>query len=622
MKFEKILRDVNSHKAWLIPLALLVSAFIIRLIYLNQMQDLPTFDHPIMDEQYHVELADQINNKTLPKEPYYRAPLYPYLLAILMRITGGSLYGVRFLQILLASFLPLLVFGLGLRLFNRKVAFWAAAIAVFYPTFLYYDITLLITSSMVLLTVLFIRQLYVCRDNPLRLTSFALAGLLLGLAGLARPNILLAGPALIIWFWLVLLPQLGWRRTLIRYALLGIVSLVVILPVTVRNYVVSDDAVFIAWQGGFNFYLGNNREATGWSATVPGIDPSWQGGYRDAIAIAEHNQRRTLKKSEVSDFWYNLTLKEIRTDPSNFLSLQLKKLRLFFNGYEIPNNQDIYFSRQFGPLLSLFLSDRLIYWPYGLLAPLAFLGFLFSLRQWRKFLLVYLVFGAWVLSLQLFFVCARYRQPLIPLMLLFAVYALVRIAELVRHRDVRNLTLAGVFGVLLIVESNHDLVHLAPERVEAENRLMLGNAYLEQDNQIRAMKEFRLALEADSSFAPGYNNLGMLLARRGSSFEAADLFRRAITLDPNTVETFVNLATVYLEKGEIAPAIEVLLKARQLHPFNDYVHLKLAMTYFEAGQMKEAKEAVERSLRLNPSNRTARQIHQQIQQALSNSKQP
>ncbi|MBU8934827.1 MAG: glycosyltransferase family 39 protein [candidate division Zixibacteria bacterium] len=616
MNLDKTFGRLGRYQTWLVPLALFIAAITMRLIFLNQIQEFPTFDHPIMDEGYHVQVVDQINSDTLPKEPFYRAPLYPYLLALFMQIAGGSLYWVRFIQIVLGSFLPLLVYGLGVRLFSRNIAFWATSLAVFYPTFLYYDVTLLITSLMVLLTALFVYQLYRCQSDPERLSLFVVAGLLLGLAGLARPNILLAGPVLAFWVWLILKPELGWRKALIRYALIGFASLIVILPITIRNYVVSDDPVFIAWQGGFNFYLGNNSEATGWSATVSDIDPTWQGGYRDAVAVAEHRLGGTLKKSEVSDFWYDLAWEEIVAHPGHFLTLQIKKARLFVNGYEIPNNQDIYFTRDFAPILRPLLSNGFVYWPFGLLMPLAILGFFFSLRRWRKFLALYLVSGAWILSLQMFFVCARYRQPLIPLILLFAVYAAVRIIELARRRDKRNLLLVCIAGVLLLWESNHDILHLSPQRVEAENRHMLGNAFNDQNNPIRAEKEFRKAIAADSTFAPGFNNLGMMLAQRGSWLEAADLFRHGITIDPQTVETFFNLATAYLELGDNEAAIDVLLRARQLHPFHDYVHLKLGMTYYEIGQLPQALEAVEQSLRINPSNETARQFYQQIQQAI------
>ncbi len=609
---RRFIEKLSHRFNWIVPLCIVAAAFIIRLMYLNQVSDIPTFDHPIMDEHYHVQLVEQILNNTLPQEPFFRAPLYPYTLALLFTLTGKSFYWSRFIQIIIASLLPLLIYGIGLRLFNRSIAFWSAVTAVFYPTFLYYDTSLLITSLMTVLTTLLLLLLYRCQDNPTRTVNFIMAGLLLGVAGLARPNILLFGPALFIWIWLVIKPHIGFKPAIIRFALIGFSTLFVILPTTLRNYVVSHDPVFIAWQGGFNFFLGNNRQASGWSATAPGIDQTWQGGYLQAIAIAEQAAGHRLKRSEISDFWYDKAWEEIAADPGHFVALQLRKLRLFLNGYEIPNNQDIYLVRQFAPIIKPLLFTGVVYFPFGILIPLAVLGLVLSLRKWRFYLLLYLLLGSYIISLQLFFVCARYRQPLIPVLILLAVFAIVRLIRYFRQRNYRTASVCLLLIGLVMVESNHDMLLLDPARIKAENHLLLGNAYLEQGQTVRAEKEFRKAITVDTTFAQGYNNLGMLLAKRKSYFEAISLFQKAISIDPETVESFFNLATVYLEKQDINSALEVLKQARRFHPYNDYVYLKLGLTYYEVGKIADAKEAIQQCLRLNPDNNVAREVYQQI----------
>jgi len=600
---------------WLIPAVLFVAAVAVRLVYLFQIESLPTFYHAIMDEGYHLVVADQIRSGTLPAEPYYRAPLYPHVLGLLLTLTGSSLFWSRLIQIVMGAFLPLIMFGLGRRLFNRTVATWSAVVAVFYPTFLYYDATLLITSLMVLLTTLLTWQIYRTEMKPSALNCIA-AGLLLGLAGLARPNILLLGPALIIWIIFSIRPTLGWKRAIGRYALIGLAAVVVVAPVTIRNYVAGNELVMIAWQGGFNFFLGNNRQASGWSATAPGIDGSWEGGYQQAIAIAEQARGRRLPRTEVSDYWYDVAFDEIRSAPGAFLALQVKKLRLFFNGYEIPNNQDIYLARDFAPVLKPLLFTGWIYFPYGLLAPLALLGLILSLRQWRRFLPVYLVLGSYIFSLMLFFVCARYRQPLLPLMILMAVYGVQETARFVRRRNYRAIALFAILLLGLTVESNHDMLRLDPNRVNAENHLMLGNAWRDQANANRAVNEYRTALSVDPTYALAHNNLGLLFAQRGNLRDAAGHFESAIRLDPQTIEPFYNLATVYLETGQATAAIGVLEKGRQVHPYDDYMELKLAMTYFEVGDMSQARQAVRRSLQLNRESQPARDLADRIRRTL------
>jgi len=553
-----------------------------------------------MDEQYHLALAEQINSEDgLPDEPYYRAPLYPYFLAFVFNLTGESFYWTRLIQILFGSLLPVLLYFLGLMLFSRSVAFWSAAIAAFYPTFLYYDSALLITSLMVLLTTLLIIQLYRCQNNPTSI-QFVIVGLLLGFAGLARPNILLLGPFLFVWIAYVIKPQLGWKKALINYGLIALASLIVISPVTIRNYAVGNDTVFISWQGGYNFYIGNNRQASGWSATVPGIDNTWGGGYKQSIAIAEENRGKQLKRSEVSDFWLELAFEEIKQDPANFFSLQLKKLRLFGNGFEIPNNQNIYLVREFSSLISPLMFEKVLFFPYGLLVPLALLGLAFSLKYWPKYLLIYLLLSSYLVTLMLFFVCARFRQPIIPVLIMLAVFAVVQVIEFFKKRDFKNLSLTFLVFFLLMIESNHDLTGIDRNHLRAEDHMLLGTAYLDQGLLESAKREFTKSIKFDPAFGLPYNNLGLISLRRGDANAASQLFLKAIQADPETLEPYFNLATQSIEKQQFEEALEILYQARQRQPLNDFVHLKIGSTLYQLGRVDEARLAIEESLRLNP----------------------
>lgn len=116
----------------------------------------------------------------------------------------------RLIQILIGSLLPLLILLFGTRLFGRKIGIWAACIAIFYPTFIYFDSSLLITFLITLLTTFLIWILY--KNESFTLWKFIIAGIVLGLAGLARPNILLIGPFLFIWFWFIIKPKIGLKK--------------------------------------------------------------------------------------------------------------------------------------------------------------------------------------------------------------------------------------------------------------------------------------------------------------------------------------------------------------------------------------------------------------------------
>jgi len=597
---------------WLVPLFIFIASFSVRFVYLNQLESMPTFNYPIMDEKYHVEIAGKINSdEGYGDEPFYRAPLYPYFFSGLYQLTGKSLFWTRFIQIILGALLPLLIYLFGLKLFNNKVAFWATAVAVFYPTFLYYDSSLLITSLMVLLTAILVWQLYRCQENP-RPFNFILAGLLLGLAGLARPNILILGPALFIWIWFVIKPRLGFKKAFIRYILIGIVSIIIILPVTARNYFVGKDLVFIAWQGGFNFFLGNNRLASGWSATVPGIDFTWEGGYREAIAIAEQNSGRELKRSEVSDYWYGMAFDEIKKSPGRYALLIFKKLLLFFNGYEIPNNQDLYFTREYVPLLIPLMFTRFIYFPFGLLAPLAIIGLFYSFKEWRKYLIFYLVIGSYLITLLLFFVCTRFRQPLLPYLILFAIAGIYGMVKQFRSSQKINSILISAGFIMLLIGCNYNILKLDAQNIKAENHLNMGLAYLEQNRLSRADKQFQISIKTDPSFAPAHSNLGIIATRRGKLVDATKHFRAALENEPYISDHYFNLSNNFADRGDIVSAVKVLEDARQVFPNHPKVLLRLSATYLQAGQLDSAQATIDECLQYIPNNDLARQIRNEI----------
>lgn len=606
--------DLNSQNTTRkLAIFIFTFALIVRFIFLLQFQNIPTFDNPVMDEKYHMHLIEQINSdEGLPNEPFFRAPLYPYLLSIFWKITNNSYFGIRVIQIFLGSLIPLFLFLLGRKLFSQKIAFIAGLITACYPTLIYYDNALLITFLITLFSVMLLYALY--RTEDITTIYSIVIGIMLGLAGLARPNILLFGPFLFLWFWVIVKTRIGTKKAMLQYLILGITTIVIILPVTIRNYVVSGDPIFIAWQGGINFYIGNNNNSTGWSATLPGIDKSWEGGYTESIALAEQEMNRKLKRSEVSSFWFNKTFENISQHKESFLSLILKKMRLIVNGYEIPNNQNIYLAKDYSIIADFLLWQKVIYFPYGILIPFALVGIGYSLKNWRKFLPVYLFLFAYGLSLILFFVCARFRQPMIPIFILFAVYGLFELSKQIKARDYKNLMLVFLALLLIGIESNHDMLGLKQARVKAEDYHLIGSVYLEQNNLPKAESAFKMSVRADSSFGRGYNNLGLIYGRRADYRNAEINFRKAIAHNPDIVESYTNFATVMILKGDFEQAIQILLNTAQAFPLNDLVMMKVGLTYYQMNDLDNAKIYLQKAIRLNPNNMQAQDAFNQIRQ--------
>jgi 4-amino-4-deoxy-L-arabinose transferase-like glycosyltransferase len=117
------------------PLLVALLAFLVRLIYLIELSSRPGFTAPIIDELWHWEWAQQIISGSFwGEEAFFRAPLYPYFLAMLAKITGSSIFWTKFLQTILCGGTAVLLFKLTEHIFNRPVAIIAGFFYAFYGT--------------------------------------------------------------------------------------------------------------------------------------------------------------------------------------------------------------------------------------------------------------------------------------------------------------------------------------------------------------------------------------------------------------------------------------------------------------------------------------------------------
>ena len=582
---------------------------------------MPTFDHPVMDEGYHIQLTDEIlSGKLVTDKPFYRAPLYPYTLALLRKVTGDNLFAVRVIQSALGSLLPVILFFFGMRLFQRKVALTAAIIAVFYPTFIYYDASLLITSVMTLLSLLVVWQTVRAERSP-TLWRFVALGALIGLAALARPNVLFYVPALAVWFWFAIRNQFHnkFSNPLLSYGIVIASALIVIAPVTIHNWVVSGEFIPISWQGGYNFYLGNNHQANGWSATAPGIKSSWQGGYLDAINIAQSQTGKTLNEKQIDNYWWSRGWDEVSSHPVATFKLFVKKLGYLVNGFEIPNNQNLYIVERFSPLAQALFARSPLFVPFGIIAPFALLGLLFTLKRAKEYLPMLLFIVSYAFSIAMFFVCARYRQPLLPFALLLAAYGFYEIWSLVQRRKWRRFMPYAVALVGFFILSNYDLVGLDAHVQSASDHFLLGTSYQQRSDIPNAEREYQAALADDPEFIDAHNNLGLIAAGRQDAANAERHFLVVLRSEPDNATALINLAMSLMQRDKLTEAQRLLERASKVDSLNYNVHYRLGLVYHLQERFKLARDSYLKTLQLNPNFAPAKQNLHIVEEALRDS---
>ena len=122
------------------PLIIAAVAVLVRIFYLFELSRIPGFLVPMVDEKWHWLWANEIINESFwGTGAYFRAPLYPYFLAFLSWITGGSILFSKILQVLVTAGTAWFIYQLADRLFNKKTAIVAGFIYAFYGMMIFYE---------------------------------------------------------------------------------------------------------------------------------------------------------------------------------------------------------------------------------------------------------------------------------------------------------------------------------------------------------------------------------------------------------------------------------------------------------------------------------------------------
>jgi 4-amino-4-deoxy-L-arabinose transferase-like glycosyltransferase len=402
------------------PLLLfLTGVFVVKAIVLWQLQHHPLLEpEGGVDSAEYVHLARRVLAGDLLLGPglYYLSPLYVYFLAATLWVSD-SLVFVRVAQIALGTAAVGLIFLTARDWLGERAAWLAAAMAALTGIFTFYEIVLFQSSIDVFLTA---AALYCLSAASAGRRIEILAGVFLGLEFLNRPNVAIAIGAVV----LVLLMARQWRRA----ALLAAGLAVAVTPLAARNAVVNRQFALTSSQGGLNFYIGNNPEATGQYAAVPGVRPTMAGQSEDTRRVAEAAVGHPLTDADVSFYYTRLGLDWIGQHPGGAAALFARKLALTFSAqhqwldYSYP-----YYAHDTGSLLA-----ALVVGPW-LLVPLAFAGAALllagagpsdsagsgGLGSTRRGLIVIVFAAAYAVSVAAFFVAERYRLPLfVPLCIL------------------------------------------------------------------------------------------------------------------------------------------------------------------------------------------------------------
>lgn len=612
--------ESSSHRKgnnWIFPLALATAALAVRLWHIASLRALPLFEHPYegLDAELYINLARVVAAGDLfPPGLLHAAPVYAHFLGALFRVAGDGLLLPRIVQAVLGSITVLILWRTGREIAGARAGAVAGIVAALYSPFILSEGTLQSAALVPFLTSFLILMLIRARSSG----RWALAaGFLFAATVLNRPDTLLLLAPVPVW---LLLAGEGRRPA----ALFLAAALVILVPYSMRSSERAGGFTPVSAHGGIHFYIGNHEGADGTLSPVEGVRPTPEGFARDTHALAIKESGRTLTAAQVSSHWFARGLDWIRSDPVAWMRLLARKTLLFWNDYEIPNNEDLYFLRRFS--LPLNLPVPL----FGLVAPFAIFGILFGRFSKGSRSLLTIVTIVCFLSALLFFVTGRYRLPAAPPLILLASGGIMAALSAARKRQAMFLLLIPLFvfcnlpvrrfdfaapecrlGSSYIQRGDWAEAEAAFSRAEtihsgfAEAKRGLARVYRETERSEQAIRIYGELAALDRESRTARNDMATLLAREGRTDEAIRILEELLSEERMDVVVLGNLAACRIDTDEDSLATALLEEALAIDPEYAGALLNLALIHARHGRYPEALELFGRHLAIEPFSERA-----------------
>ena len=546
------------------PVALLALA--VRMGWAWWTAEVPTGRHLVADAAGYWAWAERIAGGAWGGDKaFYQAPLYPYVLAVVMTLGAKSVAAVRGVQAVWGAVAVACLMCGTWRLFGRKAAVVAGIMLGLYMPAVFFDGIVQKASLAGVLTAA-VFALTATTGTRGRAVTTAALGIVAGALVLTRENALVWLPILGLWV------GAGKGKTggtvgqrVGRLAMYAVGATVILAPVAVRNKLVGGEWAISTFQAGPNFYIGNHTGADGrYQPLVRGHETP-QFERADATRLAEAAVGTPLSSKQVSEYWMARAQEDIRAHPAGWLRLLGRKMLMVWNRYEVGDAESLYvYANQ-----SRVLSGLVSIWHFGGLVPLAAVGIVATWSQRRRLWIYYALIGSMACAVALFYVMARYRFPLVPLLVPFAAAGLVDVFRLIARRAWRPI--AGRSLVLLLTG-------------------VVVNLPVHPEARLNAL---------------AYMNAGVAEAQAGDLAAATPYFRRAVAGHPASAEARYNLAQVLALQGKYAEAIEHYLVALRAGPTLTGVAYNLGVAYEQVGRLDDALAQYRRAVANDPADRDA-----------------
>lgn len=508
-------------------IAILVLAAFIRFLYLAQVQENPmpfmVSQDKVFDQYNYITMArDLVSHNWLGSMHPGHSPVYSYLIALLFSIFGADINVVFVFQIFYGILAVYLFYRCSVLLFeNKNLGLLTAFVAALYGPLICFECDLL-REAVIGYTNLSAFYFLLLALKKGKFKNYILGGLTLGLSLILRAGILPLCVLIYIFF-----KEENRRKRFKPFwgVLLGLA--LVIAPLALRNYATGFKAL-TETSGPTLFWLGNTYDS-------PGIGLTYTDTQKQ---LTDETQGRIIPTIKV--LW-----REVLKHPAEYKSLWGRKIKMLFNGFEIPSNTSYDLYKEQSPVLKFAIFD------FVLISPMALLALFLFYREYPRAGLLYVFIAALSVFVLVFHIQGRYRIAFVPFYILAGSYAMFWIYEIFAKKIYAALPLAAVLGVFFFffTFADHDIMdRYFDGGIRSVDYSNTASAYLMQAVQKKLNgHEKSLALE-----------------------QALKYYNKALPFlpDPMKVGVYITEAMIYRDLFQRAHAIDALAKALELDPGN------------------------------------------------------
>ncbi|MFL5626493.1 MAG: ArnT family glycosyltransferase [Ktedonobacteraceae bacterium] len=364
-----------------------------------------------------------------------RAPLWPAIIAGLYVLFGSQNFSARLFLCVIGAATCVLVYLWAQAIFGKRTAIAAGIIASLYPGLFLYDGWLYAESLYTFCLLALTYTLYLAQTTARR-RWILVSGILLGLLSLTRPNGLIV--LILVIFWTVIVAKarlISWRTALESAMLISVLTLGIVSPWTVRNFIVSRGQFIPVATGDGIVLLGAYNDMVLADTPFKGIwirpslvDPNLFRAYAACGATCEA-QRDTAYKDRAARW-----VKGHSNTMPYLLSLHLKSMWTPATPEaDLPMNQ-------FPERTSAQIVMGMVAYLSIPVFLLAVIGLLLTWRLWRHLLFLYLVLALTIGQCLYFYGSSRFRAPIEPMLVLLATGALWWMAQKFNSRHLIHTT--------------------------------------------------------------------------------------------------------------------------------------------------------------------------------------